>query len=105
MLNRSLCSGSEEPRDRHPAEEDRRGAEPGRADPVPEEVLRALQPRWVRSGLSDGTKRFQKEEDDDIKTSADSVFFSLCNSQRDEAVLHSVQHVGRQEGLSGEGGQ
>lgn len=44
----SLRSGSEEPWDRHPAEEDRRGAEPGRADPVPEEVHRALQPRWKR---------------------------------------------------------
>lgn len=40
-----LPSGSEEPRNRRPAEEDRRGAESGRADSVPEEVLGALQPR------------------------------------------------------------
>lgn len=32
-------------------------------------------------------------------------FCSFCHAQRDEAVLHSVQHVRRQEGLSGEGGE
>lgn len=53
-----LCSGSEEPWDRHHAEEDRRGAEPGRADPVPEEVHRTLQPRCVSSAQ----KRFFKSE-------------------------------------------
>lgn len=31
--------------------------------------------------------------------------FSICDAQRDEAVLHPLQHVRRQEGLSGEGGQ
>lgn len=33
------------------------------------------------------------------------LFCSFCHTQRDEAVLHSVQHVRRQEGLSGEGGE
>lgn len=42
-----ICSGSEESWDRHPAEEDRWGAEPGRADAIPEKIHWALQPRWV----------------------------------------------------------
>lgn len=77
----SLCSGPEKPRDRHPAEEDRRGAEPGRADPVPEEVLGALQPRWVQPGLSEGRRQMSPKRRGH-EVSADFVFQCLRHTKR-----------------------
>ena len=101
----SSCSGSEEPWDRHPAEEDRRGAEPGRADPVPEEVHRALQPRWKRLHVLQPWRNDCACLWTNMLNLCSESFCSFCHAQRDEAVLHSVQHVRRQEGLSGEGGE